>query len=365
MKKQSEAAFLSDWDLNRIAQGAHSRSYESLGAHHAVHHGEIGVRFAVWAPNADQVSVIGDFNGWEPDRHPLRNRGDSGIWEGFVEGLRDGDLYKYGIRSGGLGHYVEKADPYAFAAEIPPRTASRVCRLDGYQWGDGEWMASRASRNGRASPLAIYEVHLGSWMRMPEEHDRWLTYEELAERLAEYVSRMGFTHVELLPVTEHPFGGSWGYQTTGFYAPTSRFGSPQAFMALVDKMHRHGIGVILDWVPAHFPEDGHGLALFDGTHLYEHMDPKLGRHPHWDTLVFNLGRNEVANFLLSSALFWLDKYHVDGIPDGRGQFHAVPRLWPRGRSMGAEPTRWQGEHRGDRVSQARQRADLRAVSRRP
>ncbi len=313
MNQSTETAFLSDWDLSRISEGAHSRSYESLGAHHAVREGQVGVRFAVWAPNADRVSVIGDFNGWDPDRNPLGNRGDSGIWEGFVEGASDNDLYKYGIHSHGCDHYAEKADPYAFAAEIPPRTASRVCQLDSYQWSDGEWMANRAARNGRAAPLAVYEVHLGSWMRVSEENDRWLTYEELAERLTEYVSRMGFTHVELLPVTEHPFGGSWGYQTTGYYAPTSRFGSPHEFMALVDAMHRHGIGVILDWVPGHFPEDQHGLALFDGTHLYEHMDPKLGRHPHWDTLIFNLGRHEVANFLLSSALFWLDKYHVDGI----------------------------------------------------
>ena len=313
MDQTRDAVFLSDWDLDRISQGAHSRSYESLGAHCAVLDGRVGVRFAVWAPNADRVSVIGDFNGWNPDRHPMRNRGDSGVWEGFVEGAGDGDLYKYKVETHGLGYYEEKADPYAFAAEVAPRTASKVCQLDSYQWGDEDWMASRAAKNSRAAPLAVYEVHLGSWMRVPEEHDRWLTYGELAERLSDYVCKMGFTHVELMPVTEHPFGGSWGYQTTGYFAPTSRFGSPRECMAFVDALHRRGIGVIVDWVPAHFPDDEHGLARFDGTHLYEHMDPQLGRHPDWGTLVFNFGRNEVANFLLASALFWLDKYHVDGI----------------------------------------------------
>ena len=313
MGQMREAVFLSAWDLDRISQGAHSQSYESLGAHRAALDGRVGVRFAVWAPNADRVSVIGDFNGWNPDRHPMRNRGDSGVWEGFVEGAGDGDLYKYKVESSELGYYAEKADPYAFAAELAPRTASKVCHLDSYQWGDEDWMASRAAKHTPAAPLAVYEVHLGSWMRVPEEHDRWLTYGELAERLSDYIRTMGFTHVELMPVTEHPFGGSWGYQTTGYFAPTSRFGSPLDFMAFVDALHRRGIGVIVDWVPAHFPDDAHGLARFHGTHLYEHMDPKLGRHPDWDTLVFNFGRNEVANFLLSSALFWLDKYHVDGI----------------------------------------------------
>ena len=305
--------FLTDWDLDRIACGAHPRAYESLGAHRASVDRREGTRFAVWAPNADYVSVIGDFNGWNGDRHPMRHRGSSGVWEGFVEGAGDGDLYKYLVVSGRHGHRAEKADPYAFAADTPPRTASRVCDLDAYRWSDGEWMAGRGARNRRDTPVSIYEVHLGSWMRVPEEGGRWLTYREAASRLADYVAELGFTHVELLPVTEHPFGGSWGYQTTGYFAATSRFGDPSDFMAFVDTLHRRGIGVILDWVPAHFPDDEHGLARFDGTHLYEHENLKLGRHPHWGTLVFNLGRHEVANFLLSSALFWLDRFHVDGI----------------------------------------------------
>ena len=313
MDRRLQPKFLTDWDLGLLAGGSHYRSFESLGAHLA-HTGEAaGTRFAVWAPNADAVSVIGDFNHWDRSCDPMVQRRNSGLWEGFVDGIGDGALYKYSIVSERHDYSAEKADPYAFACESAPRTASKVCDLNAYEWSDAAWMAERAARNRHDAPLAIYEVHLGSWMRSPQDGDRWLTYAELAERLADYVEEMGFTHVELLPVTEHPFGGSWGYQTTGYFAPTSRFGDPREFMALVDALHHRGIGVVIDWAPAHFPDDPHGLAQFDGTHLYEHMDPKSGRHPHWDTLIFNYGRTEVANFLVASAIFWCEKYHVDGI----------------------------------------------------
>ena len=313
MDRRLQPKFLTDWDLGLLAGGSHYRSFESLGAHLA-HTGEAaGTRFAVWAPNADAVSVIGDFNHWDRSCDPMVQRRNSGLWEGFIDGIGDGALYKYSIVSERHDYSAEKADPYAFACESAPRTASKVCDLNAYEWSDAAWMAERAARNRHDAPLAIYEVHLGSWMRSPQDGDRWLTYAELAERLADYVEEMGFTHVELLPVTEHPFGGSWGYQTTGYFAPTSRFGDPREFMALVDTLHQRGIGVVIDWAPAHFPDDPHGLARFDGTHLYEHMDPKSGRHPHWDTLIFNYGRTEVANFLVASAIFWCEKYHVDGI----------------------------------------------------
>ena len=313
MDPRLQPKFLTDWDLGLLAGGSHYRSFESLGAHLA-HTGEAaGTRFAVWAPNADAVSVIGDFNHWDRSCDPMVQRRNSGLWEGFVDGIGDGALYKYSIVSERNDYSAEKADPYAFACEPAPRTASKVCDLNAYEWSDAAWMAERAARNRHDAPLAIYEVHLGSWMRSPQDGDRWLTYAELAERLADYVEEMGFTHVELLPITEHPFGGSWGYQTTGYFAPTSRFGDPREFMALVDTLHQRGIGVVIDWAPAHFPDDPHGLARFDGTHLYEHMDPKSGRHPHWDTLIFNYGRTEVANFLVASAIFWCEKYHVDGI----------------------------------------------------
>ena len=313
MSESSAPVFLTDWDLGRLSSGTHDRCYECLGAHPAEFRGEGGTRFAVWAPNASFVSVIGDFNDWDRGRAPMHCRGDSGVWETFVPQAGEGSLYKYFIRSGRLGFSADKADPYAFASEPGPGTASKVCHADAYAWGDAEWMAGRGSRNRHDAPLAVYEVHLGSWMRCVEEDARWLTYAESAHRLADYVAALGFTHVELLPITEHPFGGSWGYQSTGYFAPTNRFGEPREFMAFVDTLHRRGIGVILDWAPAHFPDDPHSLFQFDGTALYEHHDSILGRHPHWNTLIFNYGRTEVANFLLSSALFWFDKYHVDGI----------------------------------------------------
>ena len=307
-----ESPFLTDFDLHLLGEGAHYRNYEKLGAHLTELDGEPGVRFAVWAPNARSVSVIGDFNGWNRETHAMRCRGDSGIWETFVPGIGHGEQYKYFIRSNFNGHEAEKADPCGFAAEVRPRTASKVWDLSGYEWSDQRWMKRRGEKHRRDQPISIYEVHMGSWMRAPENNG-WLTYRDLAPKLAEYCQTMNFTHVELLPPTEHPFDASWGYQTVGYYAPTSRFGTPQEFMELIDVLHQADIGVLIDWVPAHFPYDPHGLVYFDGTALYEHADPRQGRHPHWDTMVFNYGRREVTNFLIGNALFWLDKYHVDGL----------------------------------------------------
>ena len=303
---------LSASDLHYFNEGTHSRLYEKLGAHPLTVDAIRGTYFAVWAPNAAQVYVMGDFNGWCKDSHPLQPRGQSGIWEGFIAEVGAGAVYKYHIRSQHGGYRVDKADPYGFCHETPPKTASTVCEL-WYDWGDQTWMAERARRHALTAPMAIYEVHLGSWRRMPEDNNRFLSYRELAPKLAEYVQRLGYTHVEFLPVMEHPFYGSWGYQVTGFFAPTRRYGTPQDFMYLIDTLHQHGIGVILDWVPSHFPNDAHGLGFFDGTHLYEHADPRQGIHPDWHTYVFNYGRNEVQSFLLSSALFWLDVYHADGL----------------------------------------------------
>jgi 1,4-alpha-glucan branching enzyme len=301
-----------DVDLHLFGEGTHARVYEGLGAHLARRNGQDGVDFAVWAPNAAHVYVIGDFEGWGGAPTALAPRASSGIWEGFVPGLEAGARYKYRIVSRHNGYQVDKADPYGFRCELPPATASIVCDL-AYAWGDGNWMHERRTKNGLQAPQAIYEVHLGSWMRVPEERDRWLTYRELAPKLAAHARRCGFTHVELMPVAEHPFYPSWGYQVTGFFAPTARYGTPQDFMWFVDHLHQQGIGVILDWTPAHFPTDEHGLIYFDGTHLYEHADPRLGRHAEWGSAIFNYGRNEVRSFLVSNATFWLDRYHIDGL----------------------------------------------------
>ncbi len=303
---------LSDDDVHDFNQGTHARLYEKLGAHPATVGTRHGTFFAVWAPNAAQVSVIGDFNDWCKGRHFLEPRGQSGLWEGFLPEAKVGAVYKYHLRSKYNGYSVDKADPYGFCSTMPPDTASVVWDLD-YVWGDALWMAERARYNAHTAPIAIYEMHLGSWRRVPEENNRCLSYRELAPRLVDYVRRMGFTHVEFLPVMEHPFYGSWGYQTIGFFAPTRRYGTPQDFMYLIDTLHQHGIGVILDWVPSHFPNDAHGLGFFDGTHLYEHADPRQGFHPDWHTLTFNYGRHEVQSFLLSSALFWLEVYHADAL----------------------------------------------------
>ncbi|MDR3638938.1 MAG: 1,4-alpha-glucan branching protein GlgB [Isosphaeraceae bacterium] len=306
------SSLITDFDLHLLTEGTHYRSYEKLGAHSAEHDGATGTAFAVWAPNASALSIVGDFNGWDPQAHPMTPRGRAGLWERFVPGVGQGASYRYSVVGRG-GARIEKADPYGFAAQIRPDTASKVWNVSDFAWTDSAWMANRRGSNSLGAPIAIYEVHLGSWMRVPEEGGRWLTYREVAPKLADYAAEMGFTHVELMPIAEHPFDGSWGYQPTGFYAPTSRFGTPDDFAALVDTLHQRGIGVILDWVPAHFPSDPHGLANFDGTHLYEPGDPLRMVHPDWNTYTFDHGRPEVANFLISNALFWLDKYHVDGL----------------------------------------------------
>jgi len=308
----ADRAVVGEQDLYLFNEGSHYRLYEKLGAHPCTRDGEAGTQFAVWAPGAEQVYVMGDFNGWHKHNWKLYPQGNSGVWVGFVPGLGTGALYKYHIVSRYNGYEVDKCDPFGFFHEVPPRTGSVVWDLD-YQWSDSSWMKTRWLKNGLRSPISIYEVHLGSWMRIPEEGNRWLGYRELAIRLVEYVKQMNFTHVEFMPITEHPFYGSWGYQTIGFFAPSSRYGTPQDLMYLIDKLHQAGIGVILDWVPSHFPADEHGIAYFDGTHLYEHADPQQGFHPDWGSAIFNYGRHEVRSYLLSSAMFWLEKYHVDGL----------------------------------------------------
>ncbi len=303
---------LTDYDIYLIREGKHYNKYEKFGAHLMEIDGISGVHFAVWAPNAEGVSVIGDFNRWDNRRHPMRVIGSSGIWELFIPGLREGDLYKFEIKSRFNKYRAVKADPYGFYFEQRPKSASIVYDIHKYRWNDDEWMTNRSKTNWFKRPVSIYEVHLGSWMRAPDEGNRFLTYREFADKLIAYVKDMGYTHIELLPLSEHPLDDSWGYQTIGYFAPTSRFGTPDDFMFFVDKCHQNNISIILDWSPAHFPKDGHGLGFFDGTALYEHQDPRKGEHKNWGTLIFNYGRNEVRNFLLSNALFWLDVYHIDG-----------------------------------------------------
>ncbi|MEQ1946299.1 MAG: 1,4-alpha-glucan branching protein GlgB [Bryobacteraceae bacterium] len=313
MQSVDSSPLLTPFELYLHGEGTHYESYRMMGAHVLragdPQTGTDGVRFAVWAPNADHVSVVGDFNQWDRAQHPM-NRRDGGVWELFIPGLGQGTHYKYVVRSRG-GQEQERIDPYAFFAEVPPRTASIVWKLDNYQWTDADWMQSRAQRKVLQEAVSIYEVHLESWLRGP--HNEWLSYREMAHKLVEYVGRLGFTHLELMPIAEHPFSGSWGYQVLGYFAPTSRFGTPDDFRYLVDLCHQHGIAVILDWVPAHFPRDPHGLVRFDGTALYEHEDPRKGEHRDWGTLIFNYGRNEVRNFLISNALYWLREFHIDGL----------------------------------------------------
>jgi 1,4-alpha-glucan branching enzyme len=303
---------LTDFDLYLFNEGTHARVYEKLGAHLTKVDGKAGAAFAVWAPNADAVSVIGEFNKWDPVATPLHPRGSSGIWQGFVPGIRQGTLYKYSIKPKFAKNRIDKADPFGFAAELRPRTASVVWDIDKYEWQDQAWTDRRSEHQALAAPISIYEVHLGSWKRVPDTQG-FLTYHDLAEQLAEYCQMMGYTHIELMPISEHPFDPSWGYQTVGYYAPTSRFGSPDDFKAFVDILHRAGIGVLLDWVPAHFPRDPHGLANFDGSALFEHADPRQGEHPDWGTKIFNYDRTEVRSFLISNAVFWVEKYHIDGL----------------------------------------------------
>ena len=307
-----DVAFITDFDVHLFAEGNHFRIFEKLGAHSFEKGGKKGTHFAVWAPDAASISVIGDFNNWKAGANEMKMLEGSGIWTCFVPGVKQGANYKYSVK-GQNGSSAEKSDPFGFASEVRPKTASVIWDLETYNWKDEKWMKTRAQKNGLDSPISIYEMHLASWMRVPEEDDRWLTYRELADKLSKYLVEMEFTHVEFLPIAEHPLDLSWGYQTVGYFAPTSRFGTPEDFMYFVDVLHQNGIGVIVDWVPSHFPRDGHGLGVFDGTHLYEHADPMQGEHKEWGTYVFNYGRYEVSNFLLSNALFWLEKYHIDGL----------------------------------------------------
>nr|WP_132951848.1 1,4-alpha-glucan branching protein GlgB [Rhodovulum bhavnagarense] len=304
---------IGEMDEYLLGEGTHHRLWQVLGAHVREHEGVAGTHFAVWAPNARRVSVVGPFNGWDGRRHPMRRRGATGVWEIFLPGIGEGEVYKYEILGADGVLQPLKADPVGFGAEHPPATASMVRDIAGYGWHDGEWMAARAAHNARTAPISIYEVHLGSWRRRVEDGNRPLSYREAAEELVDYVHDMGFTHIEFLPISEHPFDGSWGYQPVGLFAPTVRHGPPHEFRDLIDAAHAKGLGVILDWVPAHFPSDAHGLARFDGTALYEHADPREGFHRDWNTLIYNCGRTEVANFLFSNALYWLEEHHVDGL----------------------------------------------------
>ncbi len=308
----TEVSLLTDEDLYLFNEGRHFRLYEKLGSRPMTVGGKEGTYFAVWAPDAERVAVMGDFNGWRKTGHSLQPKGSSGIWHGFIPGVVKGTLYKYHIVSRTKKYRVDKADPFSVFNEIPPNFASIIWDLD-YPWKDRDWMEKRHMQNGLNSPMAIYELHVGSWRRVPEEGNRSLSYKEMAPQLAEYLQRMAFTHVEFLPIMDHPFFGSWGYQTTGYFAPSANYGTPQDFMALVDTLHQHGIGVILDWVPSHFPTDEHGLGFFDGTHLFEHADPRQGLHKDWNSFIFNYGRNEVKSFIISNAIYWLEKYHVDGL----------------------------------------------------
>ncbi len=342
---------LSDFDLHLFGEGNNHKIYEKLGAHKMTIDGIEGTFFAVWAPCAKRVSVVGNFNQWDGRRHPMRTRGPSGVWELFIPGINQGEVYKYEIKTPHNDLYV-KADPYAFYSELRPNTASIVYDIDGYEWGDKDWMYERDNSNSFEKPISIYEVHLGSWKRVSNDENGFHTYRELADMLVEYVKDMGYTHIELLPISEHPFDGSWGYQITGYYAATSRHGEPKDFMYFVDKCHQNGIGVIMDWVPAHFPKDGHGLARFDGTALYEHYDPKQGEHPDWGTHIFNYGRNEVKNFLISNALFWFEKYHIDGL---RVDAVASMLYLDYGKKDGEWiPNRWGGKENVDAIDFMRQ-----------
>jgi 1,4-alpha-glucan branching enzyme len=339
---------LGELDLHLLGEGRHQRPWERLGAHPLQHAGVEGTSFAVWAPTASSISLVGDFNGWDGRLHPMRRMGSSGVWELFLPEVGEGARYKFEVRPASGGPPMLKADPYAFRTEVPPNNASVVHRIDRYRWGDKDWLEARARRDVRQAPMSIYEVHLGSWRRVVEADDRPLTYRELAPLLVAYVRQLGFTHVELLPVAEHPFGGSWGYQVSNYYAPTARFGGPDDFRFLVDSLHQAGIGVLVDWVPAHFPRDIWALARFDGTPLYEYADPRRGEQPDWGTLVFNLARHEVRNFLVSNALFWAEQYHVDGL---RVDAVASMLYLDYSRSAGQwVPNRWGGRENEEAIA---------------
>lgn len=304
---------LGDHDLHLFAEGTHTRLYERMGSHPVVINGREGVRFVVWAPEAERVSVVGNFNGWNADAHSMEPVRSTGVWAAFIPDVSCGDLYKFHISSRHRGYWVEKSDPFARSGELPPATASMVCDSSSYNWGDDRWLASRGEHQGHNRPMSIYELHLGSWMRGGGHGQDMLSYRGIADPLLAYLSEMHFTHIELLPITEHPFYGSWGYQATGYFSPSRRYGTPEDFKYLIDRLHQEGYGIILDWVPSHFPTDLHGLGFFDGSHLYEHADPRLGFHPDWNSAIFNYGRHEVRSFLLSSACFWLDEFHIDGL----------------------------------------------------
>jgi len=308
----ADVAFITEFDVHLFREGTHYKIYEKLGAHAIEKNGKKGIHFAVWAPGAESIALIGDFNQWNDGATPMHPLAQSGIWTAFVPGIEQGANYKYAVRNKN-GYYAQKSDPFGFASEVRPKTASVVWDLSKYTWTDKKWMDTRIKNNSLESPISIYEMHAGSWMRVPEEGNRWLTWRELAHKLSEYLVKTGFTHVELMPIAEHPLDLSWGYQVVGYFAPTARFGTPDDFKYFVDVMHQNGIGVLVDWVPSHYPKDGHGLGMFDGTHLYEHADERQGEHKEWGTYVFNFGRYEVSNFLISNALFWLDEYHIDGL----------------------------------------------------
>ncbi len=351
---------MTEYEIHLHAEGTNFQSYDTLGAHLREVQDVRGVQFAVWAPNAISVSVTGDFNDWDTRRHPMRKR-NGGLWELFLPCVQEGAAYKYHVRSRFFGYEQLKADPYGFGTEVPPKSASVVRNLDRYTWGDAAWMESRARKDWLREPVSIYEVHLESWLRRPK--GEFYSYREMATKLVEYVKFMNFTHIEMMPMMEHPYGGSWGYQITGYYAPTSRFGKPEDFMYLVDRCHQEGIGVLVDWVPAHFPKDAHGLAFFDGSALYEHADPRLGEHRDWGTLIFNFGRNEVREFLISNALFWLKKYHIDGLRvDAVASMLYLDYSREPGR-VGAEPVRGERKPGGDRISAPLQRTGARGAGR--
>lgn len=340
-EEEQQKSLLSVFDTGLLREGRHYMLYKHLGAHIHTIGDKSGVQFSVWAPGSNYVSVIGDFNGWDKATHPLQPRWDSsGVWEAFIPDVAEGALYKFHIGNA-AGFQGEKADPFGFAMEMPPYTASRVVAGNVFEWTDDRWLKKRGSQPITEIPLSIYEVHIGSWRRVPGEDNRHLSYRELATQLPAYCVEMGFTHVELLPVMEHPFYGSWGYQITGYFAPSSRFGTPDDLRYLINELHRHQIGVILDWVPSHFPGDAHGLYEFDGSHLYEHADPREGYHPDWKSYIFNYGRNEVRSFLISNAIFWLEQFHIDGL-----RVDAVASMLYRDYSR--NPGEWIPNHLGGR-----------------